>query len=164
MHQQTTKTSMKNTILILLAIAFIATSCERKNVRGDLKNRREILQTSNWKLVNITGNNGATSIPECQQDNFYVFDPGGVGRYDEGENNCLDSTGTGNAPDYTNYNWQMTGDLRYLYFINYAGDPESRIEWQILDMNFEEFVARQMVEVDGIDVRLDMTYRAIDKP
>lgn len=154
---------MKKLIFLLLTIAIIAPSCKRNNVRGDLKNRREILQTSNWKLVNITGNNGNTSIPECQRDNYYVFDPGGTGRYDEGENNCLDSTGTGNAPTYTSYLWQVTGDLRYLYFVNYAGDPERRIEWQILDMNFDEFVARQMIEVDGIDVRLDMTFRALEK-
>lgn len=154
---------MKKILAVLLIIVIVAPSCKRKNIRGDLKNRREIMQSANWKLTKMIGNGGLSSLPECQQDNYYIFDPGGSGRYMEGENNCLDSTGTGNAPDYTPFTWQMTGDQRYIYFVNYGGDPESRVEWQVLDMNFEEFEVRQRVEVDGIDVRLDMTFSAIPK-
>lgn len=154
---------MKQLLFTLTAVILFASSCDRRNIRGDLKNRREILQSSNWKLTKMTGNGGLTSLPECQLDNYYVFNPGGNGSYEEGANNCLDSTGTGNAPTHTSFLWQMPGDMRYVFFLNYAGDPERRIEWQILDMEFEEFTARQMIEVDGIDVRLDMTYTAIPK-
>jgi hypothetical protein len=57
----------------------------------------------------------------------------------------------------------MTGDLRYIYIMNYGGDPEKRLEWEILDMNFYELNVRQKLVVDGIDVRLDMKYRAMTK-
>ncbi|MBZ0100460.1 MAG: hypothetical protein K8F30_15375 [Taibaiella sp.] len=154
---------MKNTLLILLMTVLAITACNTNNVRGDLKNRREILQSSYWKLESATANGGGTSFPKCQDDNYYNFEPGGTGRYEEGPDNCLDSTGTGNAPTYTPYIWQMTGDLRYIYIMNYGGDPEKRIEWQILEMDFKEMLVRQMVVVDGIDVRLDMTYRAMTK-
>lgn len=154
---------MKNIILLLLVLTLAATACKRKNIRGDLKNRREILQSANWKLVAATGNGGVTSLPRCQDDNYYVYLPGSVGRYEEGAINCLDSTGTGNAPTYTPFVWQMTGDLRYLYLINYAGDPERRIDWEILEMTFETFKVRQKLIVNGIDVRLDMTFSAIPK-
>lgn len=154
---------MKNTLLILLVTVLAIAACNTNNVRGDLKNRREILQSSYWKLESATANGGGTSFPKCQDDNYYNFEPSGSGRYEEGTDNCLDSTGTGNAPTYTPYIWQMTGDLRYIYIMNYGGDPEKRIEWQILEMDFEKMLVRQMVVVDGIDVRLDMKYRAMPK-
>lgn len=154
---------MKNIIILLLAITMSATACNRKNVRGDIKNRREMLQASNWKLVSMTANGGPTSLPDCQKDNYYRFDPGSNGRYEEGEINCLDSTGTGNAPTYTPFIWQMPGDLRYIFFVNYGGDPDSRIEWEVLNMTFEELKVRQKLVENGIDVRLDMTYKAIPK-
>lgn len=154
---------MKHFILVILLLTVSVTACKRNNIRGDLKNRREILQSSNWKLIKITANGGPTSLPECQQDNYYVFTPGGSGSYEEGENNCLDSTGTGNAPTHTSFLWQMTGDLRYLYLLNYAGDPGRRIEWEIRNMTFEQMDVRQFVKADGIDVRLDMSYKAIPK-
>ena len=154
---------MKYILLFILIIALTATACKRKYIRGDLKNRREILQGANWKLVEMTGNGGITALPRCQDDNYYVYNPNSVGRYEEGAVNCLDSTGTGNAPTYTPFTWQMTGDLRYLYLINYAGDPDRRIDWEILDMSFERLKVRQKLIVDGIDVRLDMTFMAIPK-
>lgn len=154
---------MKNIFLLLLAITIAGTACKRKNVRGDLKNRREMLQASNWKLVTMTANGGASSLPDCQKDNYYRFDPGSNGRYEEGEINCLDSTGTGNAPTYTPFIWQMPGDLRYIFFVNYGGDPEKRIEWEVLNMTFEELKVRQKLIENGIDIRLDMTYKAIAK-
>lgn len=154
---------MKYALLIILLSTIAITSCKRNNIRGDLKNRRDILESADWKLVSISGNGGGTSIPACQEDNYYVFIPGGQGSYEEGAINCLDSTGTGTAPTHTQFLWQMTGDLRYLYFINYGGDPARRIEWQIMNMTFEEMDVRQFIEVDGIDVRLDMKYAAIPK-
>ena len=154
---------MKNTLLILLVTVLAVAACNTNNVRGDLKNRREILQSSDWKLVSATANGGATATPECQHDNYYVFIPGGSGKFEEGTINCLDSTGTGNAPTYTPFIWQMTGDLRYLYIMNFGGDPEKRMEWQILEMDFEKMLVRQMLVVDGIDVRLEMEYRAMPK-
>lgn len=155
--------NMKNTLFILLTTILAATACNTNNVRGDLKNRREMLQSSNWMLESATANGGATSFPQCQNDNYYNFEPSGTGRYEEGADNCLDSTGTGNAPTYTPFIWQVTGDLRYIYIMNYGGDPEKRLEWQILDMNFEVLTVRQMLQVDGIDIRLDMRYKAIPK-
>ncbi len=154
---------MKNTILILLVIVLASAACNTNNVRGNLKNRREMLQSSDWKLVAATANGGQTTLPKCQLDNYYNFAPTGDGRYEEGSMNCLDSTGTGNAPTYTPFIWQMTGDLRYIYIMNYGGDPEKRMEWEILDMNFYELNVRQKLVVDGIDVRLDMKYRAMVK-
>lgn len=154
---------MKNTLILLLAIVFAVAACNTNNVRGNLKNRREILQSSYWKLESATANGGATSFPKCQDDNYYNFEPGGSGRYEEGTDNCLDSTGTGNAPTYTPFIWEVTGDLRYIYIMNYGGDPSKRLEWQILDMDFKEMTVRQMLVVDGIDVRLDMRYKATPK-
>lgn len=154
---------MKNTLLILSAILVALVSCNTNNVRGDLKNRREILQSSDWKLVSATANGGPTSTPPCQDDNYYVFIPGGSGKFEEGAINCLDSTGTGNAPTYTPFIWQMTGDLRYLFIMNIGGDPDKRMEWQIMEMDFEKMLVRQMIVVDGIDVRLEMEYRALPK-
>lgn len=154
---------MKNIIIFsVLIAALMSTSC-RKNIRGDLKNRREILQSSDWKLASMTANGGPTSLPDCQQDNYYVFNPGSNGKYEEGDVNCLDSTGTGNAPTYTPFLWQMTGDLRFIYFLDYGGDPDSRFEWEILNMTFDELNVRQKTTQNGIDVRLDMTYKAISK-
>ena len=154
---------MKNILIIILLLAIGTTACKRKNIRGDLKNRRDILQSADWKLASINGNGGMTSLPDCQKDNFYVFTPGGQGSYEEGAINCLDSNGTGNAPTHTQFLWQMTGDMRYLYLLNYGGDPARRLDWQILNMTFEEMDVRQYVEVDGIDVRLEMKYVAIPK-
>lgn len=154
---------MNKIIYIFLSLVLLSTACKRKDIKGDLKQRRDILETSNWKLTNITDNGGYTTLPACQHDNYYVFDPGGTGRYEEGADNCLDSTGTGNAPTYTGFRWQMTGDLRFIYFLDYGGDPDSRIEWEIVNMTYEEMIARQRVEVDGISHRLDMTFIAIGK-
>lgn len=154
---------MKNILLLsILMLALISSSC-RKNIRGDLKNRREILQSSDWVLVSMTANGGGTSLPVCQQDNYYVFNPGSNGKYEEGAVNCLDSTGTGNAPTYTPFLWQMPGDLRYIYFLDYGGNPENRFEWEVLNMTFDELKVRQKLVENGIDVRLDMTYKAVSK-
>ena len=154
---------MKNTVLLLLILILAVSACKRKNVRGDLKNRREILQASDWKLAGAIANGNPTSFPACQDDNYYVFIPGGSGKYEEGAVNCLDSNGTGNAPTYTPFIWQMNGDMRYLTLMNFAGDPDNWIEWEILNMTFDELKVRQKLVVDGKDVRLDMTYVAIPK-
>lgn len=155
---------MKKLIAIctILSGLFLA-ACKDKNIRGDLKNRREILASSNWKLKSATANGGPTSLPPCQNDNYYVYQPDGTGRYEEGTVNCLDSTGSGNAPTYTAFLWQMTGDLRYIYIMNYGGDPQKRLNWEVLNMTFEELEVRQKLTVDGIDVRLDMTFEAMPK-
>ncbi|MCB0695808.1 MAG: hypothetical protein KDC07_00505 [Chitinophagaceae bacterium] len=154
---------MKKLVVLLLILVVSVTACKRKNVRGDLKNRRDMLEASNWKLINITGNGGMTSLPPCQQDNYYEFIPGSSGKYHEGAINCLDSLGTGNAPTYTPFLWQMTGDLRYIYFMDYGGDPDARFQWEILNMTFDKLDVRQRVVENGIDVRLDMTFVAISK-
>lgn len=153
---------MRNVILLLIIVTAL-TSCERKYIRGDLKNRREILQSSNWKLTSITANGAPTSLPDCESDNYYVFIPGGSGTYEEGENNCLDTAGTESAPTRTDFTWQMPGDLRYIFIYNYGGDPEKRLDWQILDMKFETLEVRQFLVQDGVDVRLEMTFTAIPK-
>lgn len=150
---------MKQALFLLFIISVTAVSCDRKDIGGDLKNRRDILESENWKLASITDNGGASSLPPCQQDNYYVFVPGGTGRYEEGANNCLDSLGSGNAPTYTDFRWEMTGDLRQLYFLQYGGDPEDRFEWEILDMEFDKLEVRQVRTIDGIDHRIDMVYR-----
>jgi len=154
---------MKRIVLLLAILGVMVASCDTNNVRGDLKNRRDMLEASNWKLINLIGNGGSTSLPPCQQDNYYEFIPGSDGKYHEGAINCLDSNGTGNAPTYTPFKWQMTGDLRYIYFLDYGGDPDARFSWEILNMTFEELKVRQKIVENGIDVRLDMTFRAISK-
>lgn len=151
-------------IFLLLFVAVIAvTSCKRKNIRGDLKNRREILQSSDWKLVSIKSNGGNTSLPACQDDNYYHFEPGGTGRYMEGEVNCLDSTGAGNAPTYTPFLWQVTGDLRYIYFLEYGGDPDAKFEWDIQNMTFEKLKVTQQLYENGKDIILSMEFAAMPK-
>lgn len=155
---------MKNTILLLSILMLSAVSCKRKDIRGDLKNRRDILESSNWKLSSITDNGGPTSLPDCQQDNYYVFTPGGSGRYEEGPVNCLDSTGTGTAPTYTAFVWEMTGDLRNIWFRDYGGDPDAGFNWEITNMDYEELTVYQIVKTpDGIQHKLEMVYRSIPK-
>lgn len=154
---------MKKLVLLFLVLSLGISACKRNNVRGDLKNRRDMLEASNWKLISITGNGGGTSLPPCQIDNYYEFVPTGDGKYHEGAINCLDSTGTGNAPTYTPFLWQMTGDLRYVFFLDYGGDPHSRFQWEILNMTFDKLDVRQKVVENGIDVRLDMTFYARPK-
>lgn len=154
---------MKNLFLLLLVAMIAFTACKRKNIRGDLKNRREILQSADWKLVSIKSNGGKTSLPECQQDNYYKFEPGGNGKYMEGAVNCLDSTSTGNAPDFTPFLWNVTGDLRYIYFLEYGGDPENRFEWDIKNMTFEEMTVTQQLYENNKDIILEMTFAAMPK-
>ncbi|MCB0699374.1 MAG: lipocalin family protein [Chitinophagaceae bacterium] len=154
---------MKHILLLCMSLMLVTVSCKRKDIHGDLKQRRDILKGHNWKLIRITDNGGTTSLPICQIDNYYVFETNGTGRYEEGTLNCLDSTGTGNAPSYTSFRWEMTGDLRNLYFLEYAGDPERRFEWEILNMTYDELKVRQTLHVDGIDHRLDMTFFAMNK-
>lgn len=154
---------IKGLLILLLVLVTATTACKRKNIRGDLKNRREILQTYNWKLTQISGNGSMTSIPPCQQDNIYQFDPGGNGRYLEGEDNCLDSLGTGNAPTYTPFLWNVTGDLRYLYLLNYGGDPDKRFEWEITNMTFETMDVKYFDFVNNLDVEVRMKFSAVPK-
>ena len=120
---------MKQTLFILLALTIVAIGCKRKDIGGDLKNRRDILESKNWKLISLIDNGGNGNLPACQDDNYYVFMPSGEGRYEEGAVNCLDSTGTGTAPTYTGFLWEMSGDLRSLSFLKY-GRP--RCKWSIL--------------------------------
>ncbi len=155
---------MKNTLLIVLIMAVSAVACKRKDIRGDLKNRRDILESANWKLSSIKDNGGPTSLPACQQDNYYVFTPGGTGRYEEGTNNCLDSTGTGNAPTFTAFKWEMTGDLRNIYFREYGGDPDAVFNWEITNMDYDAMDVTQIVTTsDKIQHKLEMVFRSIPK-
>lgn len=155
---------MKNTLIILFILAVSAAACKRKDIRGDLKQRRDILESSNWKLSSIRDNGGPTSLPKCQQDNYYVFTPGGTGRYEEGSDNCLDSTGTGNAPTFTSFLWEMTGDLRNIYFRSYGGNPDDKFSWEITNMNYEELSVTQiLVTPDSIQHRLEMVYQSFPK-
>lgn len=154
---------IKYIVLALLLVSIAATSCKRKNIRGDLKNRREILQTYDWKLINITANGGPSSVPPCQQDNIYRFEPGGTGRYLEGEYNCLDSTGSGNAPTYTPFRWEVTGDLRYIILRDFGGDPAARFEWDVQNMTFDRLNVAYFDSENGIDIRVAMEFAAVPK-
>lgn len=161
---------MKNILLVFIAIISL-TACEkRKDINGDLKNRREILVTRYWRVKNIRDNGKYTAIKSCEQDNYYVFLRNGEGRWEESLINCFDTAttpppidSTNNGGDttvnsnvigqpapatYTSFSWSMVSDLRYIYFKNFGAegyDPE----WEIENMDYGSLSVRRQETIDG---------------
>lgn len=150
-------------ILSVLLVLVLFVSCSKKNINGKLKDRRKILETNYWSLVRMTDNGNYAQLPKCQIDNYYIFNPGGTGTWEEGAINCLDSTGSGTAPNSTSFIWEMTGDLRYIYFREFGGDPQNRREWEILNMNYRILDVRESIEINGVQHRIDMKFAVTQK-
>lgn len=162
---------MKNLLLVFIAIISL-TACEkRKDINGDLKNRREILMTRYWRVKNIRDNGQYIAIEDCKKDNYYVFLDGGVGRWEESLNNCFDTTyttppidSTNNGgdttvnsnvigqpvppPTYTSFRWSMVSDLRYIYFKDF-GEEGNDIEWEIENMDYGSLSVRTQKTIEG---------------
>lgn len=170
---------------MLLAIISL-TACEkRKDINGDLKNRREILMSRNWRIASIKDNGTYTEIEYCKKDNYFVFEDGGVGRWEESLNNCFDTvttptpidTTTNNngsdttinarqlaepepIPTYTEFRWSMVSDLRYIYFKNF-GEEGYNPEWEIENMDYGSLRVLYSETIDGVNHRYQVELLAL---
>lgn len=162
---------MKKLLLGLIAIVSIASCQKRNNINGDLKDRRQILATRSWQIVNIKDNGVPKQIKECERDNYYVFNLDGTGRWEEGANNCFATTTTnpndstfnqeqGDIATYTSFTWSMISNLTWVYIKNF-GQEGYDPEWEIVNMDYTSMKVQSSEFIDGINHRYEIEFRAL---
>lgn len=131
--------------LALITIMALGACKKRSNVNGDIKNRREILVSRNWQMVSRLDNGQYSEIKDCQKDNYFVFEDNGLGRWEEGTNNCFDTASGGSEnptpATYTSFTWSMSGDQRDLHLKDFEKDGRDP-EWMIVNMDYNSMDIR----------------------
>lgn len=164
---------MKKLLLGIIAIIAIASCQKRKDINGDLKDRRQILSTRAWRIVSIKDNSIPMSIKECERDNYFVFNSDGSGRWEEGANNCFDTVVVnpnpgdstfnvepGVVPTYTSFSWSMISNLTFIYIKNFGKegyDPE----WEVVNMDYTSMRVHYSERINGYNHRYEMELVAL---
>lgn len=164
---------MKKLLLGLIAIIALASCQKRKDIHGDLKDREQILTSRNWRIVSIKDNSVPQNIKPCERDNYFVFETGGVGRWEEGTDNCFDTVTIdpdpndstfnqepGIVPTYTSFDWSMIGNLTFIYIKNFGTegyDPE----WEVVNMDYSSMRVHYSEMIDGYNHRYEMELVAL---
>lgn len=178
---------MKNLLLLFIAILSLSACVKKNNINGRLENRREILMSRSWRIKNIRDNGQYMTIEPCKRDNYYVFDGGGEGRWEESLNNCfasntpppIDSTDNNDTTTnndttinsnvigqtepvktYTHFRWSMISNLQFIYLKDFGREGYNP-EWEIENMDYNSLDILYSETIDGVNHRYEVELIAL---
>jgi hypothetical protein len=179
---------MKNFLLLLAASGILFAGCKDDTAFGakPVGNRRDVLTSRTWRLVQVKESGQDVPLSNCQLDNIYVFDrETSTGYMDEGATKCDDPVTPTEPGDTTvieskstlvptdadgyeydasgrriNFTWEVPGDQRELIIYDFGGS-DNDYAMEIDEFSETRFIVRGNKMRNGKVVMFFKTFEAV---